>query len=47
MKALKILFSNNEAWAKEKLAKDPEYFSNRAKEQDPLYLWIGCSGRSI
>lgn len=47
MKALKLLFEKNRAWVEEKTQKDPEYFMKRAKEQDPLYLWIGCSDSRV
>ena len=47
MRALKRLFENNERWASLKLKGDPNYFRDRAKEQDPLYLWIGCSDSRV
>jgi len=47
MRELKILFQNNEKWILSKTLKDPEYFQKKAKEQDPLYLWIGCSDSRV
>ncbi len=47
MKELKILFENNEKWAAGKIAKNPAYFRERAQDQDPLYLWIGCSDSRV
>lgn len=44
---MKILFKNNAEWVAKKLGADPEYFSRKAKEQDPLYLWIGCSDSRV
>ncbi len=36
------LIENNQAWAAEKLAADPDYFERQAGGQSPRYLWIGC-----
>ncbi len=47
MKKLKVLFQNNENWVAEKTALDPDFFKNLAKDQDPLYLWIGCSDSRV
>jgi carbonic anhydrase len=47
MKELKILFENNKNWVVRKTKQDPEYFFNLAKDQDPYYLWIGCSDSRV
>jgi carbonic anhydrase len=47
MKELKILFKNNEEWIANKLGKDANYFKHMAREQDPLYLWLGCSDSRV
>lgn len=47
MKELKILFQNNAHWAAAKTADDPEFFTRLAKDQVPLYLWIGCSDSRV
>lgn len=47
MKKLKILFENNAGWVAGKIAKDPTFFARTAKDQLPLYLWIGCSDSRV
>lgn len=41
------LFKGNEAWIKERLKLDPEYFKRLAKGQKPEFLWIGCSDSRV
>jgi carbonic anhydrase len=43
---IKLMLSNR-AWAKEKLDVDSDYFTNLAKDQEPDYLWIGCSDSRV
>lgn len=47
MKKLKTLFHNNKCWVESKISKDPNYFLQMAKAQDPRYLWIGCSDSRV
>lgn len=47
VKDLKILFENNRSWVKTKTAQNNAYFKNLAKDQDPQYLWIGCSDSRV
>lgn len=47
MKELDILFKNNKNWAIGKVSDNPDYFKNLAGEQDPPYLWIGCSDSRV
>lgn len=47
MKTLKHLFKRNIAWAKEVTKQDPEFFSSLSKQQNPEYLWIGCSDSRV
>ena len=47
MSDLKVLFKNNEQWVIGRTAQDPGYFKNLAKDQDPYYLWIGCSDSRV
>lgn len=47
MQKLKVLFENNAEWVVSKTSKDPEYFRRTAKDQLPLYLWIGCSDSRV
>ena len=41
------VFKNNEKWIAEKLAIDPDYFTNLAKGQSPEFLYIGCSDSRV
>jgi carbonic anhydrase len=43
---IKLLLANK-AWSQEKKAIDPEYFKNLAKDQNPTFLWIGCSDSRV
>lgn len=47
MKEYKKLLLNNKVWASERLGVDELYFDNLAKEQNPLFLWIGCSDSRV
>ncbi len=47
MKALNLLFENNRVWAEGKKRGNLRYFAERAEEQDPLYLWIGCADSRV
>ena len=41
------VFENNEQWIKEKLAVDPDFFTNLGKGQNPELLFIGCSDSRV
>jgi carbonic anhydrase len=41
------LLRNNAQWAEDKVRLDPEYFTKRARGQNPTYLWIGCSDSRV
>ena len=41
------LLDNNSQWAEDKVRLDPEYFTKRARGQNPTYLWIGCSDSRV
>lgn len=43
----KDILKNNEKWVAKKLHKDPEYFKNLAKDQNPEVLYIGCSDSRV
>ena len=47
MKDLTELLENNRAWAEGIKAQDPEFFQNLAQQQNPRYLWIGCSDSRV
>jgi carbonic anhydrase len=47
LKTLKHLLASNQAWASAIKAKDPEYFPLLSKQQNPEYLWIGCSDSRV
>ena len=44
---MKHLFDSNRAWAKNKKNDDPEFFSKLVAQQNPDYLWIGCSDSRV
>ncbi len=44
---LSHLLANNRAWAERKRAEDPEFFSRLTAQQNPEYLWIGCSDSRV
>lgn len=41
------VFKNNENWIANKLAVNPDYFSNLSKGQTPEILYIGCSDSRV
>jgi len=41
------LFSNNRAWAAQRVAQSPDFFTRLAKQQAPRYLWIGCADSRV
>ena len=43
----KRLILNNAAWIQEKLERNPKYFERLAKDQQPEFLWIGCSDSRV
>src|SRR3989440_11850949 len=47
MRMLSRLFENNRAWAAETTREDPEFFKRLARQQEPGYLWIGCSDSRV
>lgn len=47
MRSLPQLFENNQQWAREQTAKDPEFFQRLSKQQDPDVLWIGCADSRV
>ena len=43
----KKILDNNKNWVDSQLAKDPEYFQDLSKGQNPPLLWIGCSDSRV
>lgn len=43
----KQILENNKEWVERTLEKDPEYFKDLAKGQQPPLLWIGCSDSRV
>lgn len=41
------LLENNRAWATLQKYSNPEFFEQLAKQQNPEYLWIGCSDSRV
>ena len=46
-KNLNALFNSNIAWADRIRAQHPDFFEQLAKQQNPEYLWIGCSDSRV
>lgn len=47
MKQLDKLLDGNKSWADSLQAEHPEFFSSLSKQQNPEYLWIGCSDSRV
>ena len=47
LKTLKHFFDRNREWANAINEKDPDFFTNLAAQQNPEYLWIGCSDSRV
>ncbi len=47
MDTLKHLLKNNQDWAEAILENDPDFFHKLANQQNPEYLWIGCSDSRV
>lgn len=46
-KSYQKLLENNKAWVTLQKYKNPEFFKQMAKGQNPEYLWIGCSDSRV
>jgi carbonic anhydrase len=44
---LDALFASNRAWAQSVKTSDPLFFEKLAAQQNPEYLWIGCSDSRV
>ncbi len=47
MRFLPTLFENNRRWAREQVARDPDFFSRLCAIQAPEHLWIGCADSRV
>ena len=47
MKTLKKLFDSNREWAEQIQQEQPGFFEQLSKQQNPEYLWIGCSDSRV
>jgi carbonic anhydrase len=47
LKTLKHLFDRNADWATAIKEQDPGFFEALAAQQNPVYLWIGCSDSRV
>lgn len=47
MKKLKNLFKQNRLWAESVIENNPNFFQDLSQQQNPQYLWIGCSDSRV
>ena len=47
MRVLNDLFDKNKKWAKKLKKSDPDFFLKLSRQQNPEYLWIGCSDSRV
>lgn len=49
MNDLKVqdLLRHNQEWSRETVARDPDFFRRLANQQNPRFLWIGCSDSRV
>lgn len=47
MKTIQQLLKNNSDWAERVLEEDPTFFDQLSNQQNPEYLWIGCSDSRV
>jgi carbonic anhydrase len=47
MRYLAQLFANNRAWSERIRRADPEFFAKLSGQQNPRFLWIGCSDSRV
>jgi len=47
MNKFQDLFAYNQQWAADRVAEDPDFFSNLCAIQAPEFLWIGCSDSRV
>jgi carbonic anhydrase len=47
MPTLFKLLERNREWAEKTVQQDPEFFKTLSEQQNPKYLWIGCSDSRV
>jgi carbonic anhydrase len=47
MTSIQHLFDNNQQWADKIKKEDPDFFKRLSEQQNPEYLWIGCSDSRV
>ncbi|MCC6740989.1 MAG: carbonate dehydratase [Planctomycetia bacterium] len=47
MRSLENLLRKNREWAAQRKREDPQYFEKMRFQQNPEYLWIGCSDSRV
>ena len=47
MRTLPQLFANNREWARRTAQREPGFFESLVAQQNPKYLWIGCSDSRV
>ena len=47
MDLVTTLLDNNRKWAAQRVKNDPHFFTRLAGQQDPAYLWVGCSDSRV
>lgn len=47
MSNIEHLLANNKQWAARSREQDPQFFARLAEQQNPNYLWIGCSDSRV
>lgn len=47
MSTLHRLLNSNKEWAERVSLENPDFFSSLSKQQNPEYLWIGCSDSRV
>ena len=45
--SLQHLFDNNREWATRMEREQPDFFTHLSQQQNPKYLWIGCSDSRV
>ena len=46
-RALTQLLANNRSWAADITRREPDFFARLSRQQEPQYLWIGCSDSRV